>query len=454
VTGQVHTSLVLLAGGSGVRFGSDKPKQFHMLGGRPVMAHALDRIKASKLFGSLVVVSNPNHIDESRAIVAAQGVSDAIFVAGGSSRLSSSRNGALAAQAAGAQKIVFHEAVRPFVSQRILSDSVSFLDRYDGIDVVMPTADTLVELVEEKDAISRIPDRSTLRRGQVPQGFWVDRYLASFIEGEDIDALRFTDDCGFYLARNPDARIGIVEGNSINLKITEPLDLFIAEQLLQSGATEFFSSGPARQIKERCYVVTGHLSGIGKVTADALQAAGANVVGISRSMGVDIRDQTAMDRFMMETAERHGGIDGVINSAGTLEVKNLMDMPDGDIKDLIDINFMGTVVTARAAYSHLAASKGHLVLVSSSSYSRGRSSYSVYSASKAAVVNFAQALAEEWTPEGICVNCVVPRRTDTPLRWKAFPDEDRSGLLKPEAVADKIVEILTTDMTGGLFHVR
>jgi ribitol-5-phosphate 2-dehydrogenase (NADP+) / D-ribitol-5-phosphate cytidylyltransferase len=171
-------------------------------------------------------------------------------------------------------------------------------------------------------------------------------------------------------------------------------------------------------------------------------------------MGVDIRDQTAMDRFMMETAERHGGIDGVINSAGTLEVKNLMDMPDGDIKDLIDINFMGTVVTARAAYSHLAASKGHLVLVSSSSYSRGRSSYSVYSASKAAVVNFAQALAEEWTPEGICVNCVVPRRTDTPLRWKAFPDEDRSGLLKPEAVADKIVEILTTDMTGGLFHVR
>ena len=84
---------------------------------------------------------------------------------------------------------------------------------------------------------------------------------------------------------------------------------------------------------------------------------------------------------------------------------------------------------ARAAYPHLRAVAGSLTVFASSSFTRGRPDYVAYSASKAAIVNLAQGLAEEWADDGIRVNAVSPERTDTPMRRKAFPDESRDGML-------------------------
>jgi 2-C-methyl-D-erythritol 4-phosphate cytidylyltransferase len=77
-----------------------------------------------------------------------------------------------------------------------------------------------------------------------------------------------------------------------------------------------------------------------------------------------------------------------------------------------------------------------------------------YSASKAAVVNLAQGLAEEWAADGIRVNAVSPERTDTPMRRAAFPDESPIGLLQSEDVALATLSLLQSDLTGQVVDVR
>ena len=89
--------------------------------------------------------------------------------------------------------------------------------------------------------------------------------------------------------------------------------------------------------------------------------------------------------------------------------------------------------------------------ISSSSYSRGRKNYAVYSAAKAAVVNFTQGLAEE--RDDLKINVLIPSRTDTALRKHNFPGEDSSALLAPEAVAQEAVKILQQDITSGIAEV-
>ena len=87
-----------------------------------------------------------------------------------------------------------------------------------------------------------------------------------------------------------------------------------------------------------------------------------------------------------------------------------------ELETTIETNFLAPVIVSRAAHKYLEQTGGQVLLFTSSSYTRGRANYGVYSASKAAVVNLTQALAEEWAPEGVRINCVNPQRTRTPMR--------------------------------------
>ena len=99
-------------------------------------------------------------------------------------------------------------------------------------------------------------------------------------------------------------------------------------------------------------------------------------------------------------------------------------------------------------------SKGALLLYTSSSYTRGRALYSLYSSSKAAIVNFVQALSEEWFEHGIRVNCINPERTKTPMRIQNFGNEPENTLLDPKVVATVSVNTLLSRMTGEVVDVK
>ena len=80
--------------------------------------------------------------------------------------------------------------------------------------------------------------------------------------------------------------------------------------------------------------------------------------------------------------------------------------------------------------------------------------YSIYSSTKAAIVNLVQALSEEWFTFGIRINCINPERTKTPMRVKSFGSEPEESLLNPEVVAITSVNTLISTLTGEVVDVR
>ena len=141
-------------------------------------------------------------------------------------------------------------------------------------------------------------------------------------------------------------------------------------------------------------------------------------------------------------------------TAGVLRIGAVADCTPAELAEVIDVNLTGTLNVALAAYPHLRASAGSLTAFASSSFTRGRPNYVAYSASKAAVVNLIQGLAEEWADDGIRVNAVSPERTDTPMRRRAFPDESRDELLTTPEVAAATLRLLRSDLTGQVLDVR
>ena len=143
----------------------------------------------------------------------------------------------------------------------------------------------------------------------------------------------------------------------------------------------------------------------------------------------------------------------MVNAAAILNRQPLANMSLAEIAESINTNILGAINVARLSYEYLRASRGHLMLFASSSYTYGRASYSTYSASKAALVNLTQALAEEWGEAGIKVNCVNPERSATPMRTKAFGHEPPETLLDPDEVARKALGILIGSATGYIYDI-
>ena len=211
----------------------------------------------------------------------------------------------------------------------------------------------------------------------------------------------------------------------------------------------------AQALDGKVIVVLGGSRGIGAEIGRLAATAGAVVIAHSRSTtGVDVRDPDAVGQALTQVVSQHGRVDAVILTAGQLVVGALAETPEAAILEAVATNFTAAAVVAKIAYPFLRASRGHLVLFTSSSYTRGRSSYALYSSSKAAVVNLTQALAEEWGGDGVKVNAINPERTDTPMRQQAFGSEPPGTLLDPVTVAGSALALLASTLTGAIVDVR
>lgn len=446
---------VILAGGSGLRFGSDLPKQYHNLAGKMIAEYALETFLNHPRISEVIFVHGAGY-DEQISLLQKKfsGSKPLIFTLGGGTRAGSSRAAltAIPQVARVRNNILFHDAVRPFVSDAIIDRCLAALNICEAVDTVVPAIDTIVELDTSHEVLKAIPSRAKMRRGQTPQGFRLSRISEAYSTLDDDQLSRFTDDCGVLLSRFPDVPVAAVDGHENNIKITSPLDMFLAEQLMYMGYN-VSGNNPKRVNEKTVAVLFGGTSGLGLCTAEQLADLGWTVEVASRSTGVDVRDMKAVKQFLDRIEAQHGRIDLVANFAGILQVGRLQDMDMAKIDEVLSVNLMGSIVVSQCCLPYLSKTSGHLVLTSSSSYYRGRADTAAYSASKAAVVNLTQALADEWAEQGVTVSCVVPRRADTPMRRRAFPDEDQLLNLKPRAVADAIVELHQRNQTGIVKHV-
>ena len=450
---QIHA--ILLAGGSGDRFGADMPKQFVRLAGEQILLRSLRTVAASGV-DRVVIVAHPDWLTETTELIEAAGFGTPIdVVPGGRTRNESTQNGLLHLGAADDDIIVVHDAVRPLLPPEVMARAIAPIvaGLVDATDTVIPSADTLV--IVEDDLVTEIPDRSRYRRGQTPQVFRSGVLAAAYAAAARSGDLQATDDCSLVLRYVPGARIAAVAGDEVNLKITTGIDLVLADRMLQMRAFSADAPPPTTASLDgaRLYIVGG-TNGIGQGIADVARTQGALVEVDGRSTGLDVRDYDQIRERTAAAADRLGGLDHVIVTAGVLRTGRVMDTDPGDLAETIDVNLTGSLHVARAAHPYLRASRGSLTFFASSSFTRGRPGYVAYSASKAAIVNVMQGLAEEWSDDGIRVNAVSPERTDTPMRRRAFPDESRVGMLTTASVAKATLQLVTSALTGQVFDIK
>jgi 2-C-methyl-D-erythritol 4-phosphate cytidylyltransferase len=355
--------------------------------------------------------------------------------------------------------VLFHDAVRPLVSQRIITECFEALERYDAVDVAIPSADTIIEVDLADNTIQAIPRRSALRRGQTPQAFRSSVLRAAYDAAGRDPGFTATDDCGVVLRYLPDVPIWVVGGEERNLKVTDPIDVFLADKLFQltsSYVPEEHSPEEYRAALEgKVVVVLGGSYGIGADIADVAREYGATVATFSRSTtNTHVERRSDLVSVAEQVSAEHGRIDFVVNTAGILPRGSLLETTEETIFAATEVNYLAPVFIAQVFFPHLARVGGSLLLFTSSSYTRGRSGYSLYSSAKAAVVNLTQALADEWAESGVTVNCVNPERTGTPMRTRAFGEEPPDSLLASRSVARASIDVLLSPGTGHVLDLR
>ncbi|MFL9754227.1 2-C-methyl-D-erythritol 4-phosphate cytidylyltransferase [Vibrio cyclitrophicus] len=449
---------VILAGGVGSRFGGDLPKQFVKLSGKTVFEHTLAAFENHHLIDEVIIVCKAEYINKVENIVNLQATSKVTHIVCGGKERADSTQSALACikgkHEGSKVKLLIHDSVRPFISDEIITQCIIDLDANESVDVAVPCTDTIIKVKD--GCIADIPKRSELYQGQTPQGFHLTTLLKAYeLMDQDPDFL-VTDDCGVVKHFLPDVDIKVVSGDYNNIKITNPNDIQVADILFQLNQKDIASTDvDLSKFDKKVVVVFGGSYGIGKSIIEKLDGSGALIYSFSRTeTGASITDSSAIERFLADIYEKHQRIDAVINTTGSLNKKPLAQTTEEEIREDIDVNLISNFNLARIAFKYLKETGGNLILFSSSSYTRGRAFYSVYSSTKAAIVNLTQALSEEWAPHGVRINCITPDRTKTPMREKNFGLECEKTLLTPEEVADVTLIALSNDVTGVNFRCQ
>lgn len=221
---------VVLAGGSGRRMGTNVPKQYLEIRGRMVIEYAIDAFDKNPHIDEVAVVVSADNVETMQEIASANSWSKlARILVGGKERYDSSLS-AINAYKDEDCNLIFHDAARPLVTQKIIDDVVEKLQTCQAVGVAQPSADTILFI--EDGIIKSVPDRSTLRRAQTPQGFDINIIRNAYEIGLQDPNFKATDDCGIVLRYRPDIPVHIVDGDEACMKITYKSDTKILETFL------------------------------------------------------------------------------------------------------------------------------------------------------------------------------------------------------------------------------
>ncbi|NQU38031.1 MAG: bifunctional cytidylyltransferase/SDR family oxidoreductase [Actinobacteria bacterium] len=458
---------VVLAGGVGARVGLEVPKQLIKVAGRTIIEHTIALFDSSPWIDEIVIMMVPGHLDAIQEIVRAGGYQKVTAILEGAD----TRNGttALAIAALGGDEcnVLFHDAVRPLLSDRIIRDLVIALDSYAAVDTAIPSADTIIQVdgapteasPHHLEQLVDVLPRHLLRRGQTPQAFTLSTIRQAYEHAKQDPHFVATDDCTVVLRYLPKVPIGVVRGDEQNMKVTEPIDVFVADKLFQLGSHDLPDPPSVDQYRARLsgktVVIFGGSYGIGADIAALAAKHGALVSTFTRSTtGTYVERREDVRAACQQVLAETGRIDYVVNTAGVLPRGALADETDDTITHATGVNYLAPIYIAQEFYRHLAVTGGSLLLFTSSSYTRGRAGYSLYSSAKAGLVNLTQALADEWADSGVRVNCINPERTGTPMRTNAFGPELPGSLLESAVVAAAAIDVLISGQTGHIVDVR
>lgn len=213
-------------------------------------------------------------------------------------------------------------------------------------------------------------------------------------------------------------------------------------------------------------IVTGASRGIGRTIAERLIAQGHEVLGLARNTEglpfpaetCDVSNSMSVKRISISLAEKSASITGLINAAGIASMNLLLTSPPTQIQRLIDVNLVGTMLTAQAFAPFMIRERfGRIVNFSSIAVSLGIAGESAYAASKAGVESFSRSFAREVAGFGVTVNCVAPGPIQTDL-LRGISDRKIGRIIQQQIIPRQfeaedicdVVDLLLDQRAGAL----
>ena len=213
--------VLLLASGIGSRCGLDYPKQFAAINGKTILEYSIDVFENHNLIDEIIIVTNPEYKNKVQELTKSYKKVSCV-IEGGKERKDSSYNG-ISAIRDNEANVLIHDAVRPLISENIITDCINSLASYNAVCAAIPSTDTIF-LIDDEDNIISIPQRKMLRRAQTPQCFKLSVIKEAHLKARKDVNCSVTDDCGLIM-NYTNEKIHIIEGDINNIKITYPEDI-------------------------------------------------------------------------------------------------------------------------------------------------------------------------------------------------------------------------------------
>lgn len=227
----------IVAGGTGSRMGQNiMPKQFLEVAGKPIVIHTIEKFMASPVIDGIVVGVHHEweHVMKDLVNKYFQKDERIVLTTGGDTRNDTIKNIVEKAKeyfkADKDTVMVTHDAVRPFVSLRIIEENVEAVQKYGVCDTVVSSTDTIVQS-ENREYITNIPVRNQMYQGQTPQSFQIGIFDEVYESMKEEELEIVTDACKMFYLR--DYKVHLVEGDTSNFKITYPFDLKMARMMIE-----------------------------------------------------------------------------------------------------------------------------------------------------------------------------------------------------------------------------
>ena len=217
---------IVLSGGSGTRIGSEIPKQYLTVSGKPVISYCLETFIDHKKIDGLIVVCTQDWINFVEEIIGGFSGSKPIYFAdAGITRQDSIYNGLLKVEEKFQDKteiVIIHDAARPLVSAGLITDCIDKCNEYDAVMPVVPAKDTIYRSADGK-SVDSLLDRKELWCGQAPEAFRFNPYLKihKAATPEQINSINGSTEMAFRFGLN----CTMIKGDPLNFKITTPEDL-------------------------------------------------------------------------------------------------------------------------------------------------------------------------------------------------------------------------------------
>ncbi len=226
---------VIMAAGAGIRVGGGIPKQFLTIAGRTVIERAVDAFETHPLIDRIAIVVARAYIPNVENMILKNNWKKICrILPGGEERFHSSLAAIEAFKNSPDDNLIFHDAARPLVDHRIISDVAMALKSHKAVGVAVPAADTLFLTDGERKFVSEVPPRALVMHAQTPQAFRVSVIQEAYHNALADSHFSGTDDCGTVVRYLPEEKVFLVFGDEKNRKLTYPEDLTLFEKWLGS----------------------------------------------------------------------------------------------------------------------------------------------------------------------------------------------------------------------------